>query len=123
MKQYKVFKHPSGTSETVKQGWSWPAFFFNFIWAMVKKMWGLGVGVLVGFLVFGFILGLAGAGKGGDALINVVAVIVNIIFGVNGNKWRENNLISRGFEQVGAVTAANPEGAMALYLKAPSAER
>ena len=46
MKQYKVFKHPAGSIEAVKQGWSWPAFFFSFIWAMVKKMWGLGIGVL-----------------------------------------------------------------------------
>ena len=118
MKQYKVFKHPSGTSEAVKQGWSWPAFFFSFIWAMVKKIWGLGVGVLIGTLVFGFIVGAAGGGEGGDALINIVAIIVNVIFGMNGNSWREKNLISRGYEQVDTVTAANPEGAIALHLKA-----
>ncbi|MBI9082281.1 MAG: DUF2628 domain-containing protein [Desulfobacterales bacterium] len=121
MKQYKVFKHPSGINEAVKQGWSWPAFFFNFIWAMVKKMWGLGVGILVGFLVFGIILGLAGVGKGSDAIINVVAIIVNIIFGLNGNKWRENNLISRGFEHADTVTASNSEGAVALFLKSENA--
>ena len=41
MKQYKIFKHPLGKIEAVKQGWSWPAFFFNWIWALVKKMWYL----------------------------------------------------------------------------------
>ena len=91
MKQYKVYKHPSGTTEAVKQGWSWPGFFFSFIWAMVKKMWGLGVGVLIGFFVLGMIIGAAGGGSGGDALINIVAIIANIIFGVNGNSWREKN--------------------------------
>ena len=70
MKQYKVYKHPSGSTEAVKQGWSWPGFFFGFIWAMVKKMWGLGVGVPIGFFVLGFIIGAAGGGSGGDALIN-----------------------------------------------------
>ena len=59
MKQYKIFKHPSGNSEAVKQGWSWPAFFFSFIWAMVKKQWALGVSVFIGILVFGFIVGAA----------------------------------------------------------------
>jgi hypothetical protein len=123
MKQYKIFKHPSGSSEAVKHGWSWPSFFFSFIWALVKRMWGLGFGVLVGFIVFGFIVGLAGGGKGGDALINVVAIIVNIIFGVNGNRWREKNLVSRGFEQGATVTAANSDGAVAQYLKGANAER
>ena len=90
---------------------------------MVKKMWGLGVGVLIGFFVLGFILGVAGGGSGGDALINVVAIIAYIIFGINGNSWREKNLVSRGFELVDTVTAANPEGAIALHLKGASAER
>lgn len=123
MKQYKIFKHPSGTSEAVKQGWSWPAFFFSFIWAMVKKQWALGVSVLIGLLVFGFIVGAAAGDEGGGALINIVSIIINIIFGINGNSWREKNLISRGYEQVDTVTAANPEGAIALYLKTANAER
>lgn len=122
MKQYKVFKHPAGSHEAVKQGWSWPAFFFSFIWAMVKKMWGLGVGVLIGTFVLGFFVGAAGMGEGGDALINILAIILNVIFGLKGNAWREKNLASRGFELADTVTAANPEGAIALYLKGANAE-
>ena len=121
MKQYKLFKHPSGTIEAVKQGWSWPGFFFSFIWAMIKKMWGLGVGLLIGCIVLGLIVGAAGGGSGGDALTNIIAIIINIILGVNGNSWREKNLASRGFEQVDTVTAANPEGAIALHLKGTTA--
>ena len=123
MKQYKIFKHPSGNSEAVKQGWSWPAFFFSFIWAMVKKQWALGFAVLVGFFVLGFIIGAVGGGDSSDAIINVIALIINIVFGINGNSWREKNLISRGYEQADTVTAANPEGAVALFLKTASAER
>lgn len=123
MKQYKLYKHPSGVTEAVKQGWSWPSFFFSFIWAMVKKMWGLGVGVLIGLLVLGIIIAAAGGGSGADALADVVAIIASIIFGVNGNSWREKNLASRGFEQVDIVTAVNPESAIALYLKGTNAER
>ncbi|AEI14129.1 Protein of unknown function DUF2506 [Flexistipes sinusarabici DSM 4947] len=117
MKQYKIYANPQGNYEAVKQGWSWPAFFFSFIWAMVKKMWGLGVGVLIAFLVLGFIIGASGSGSGGDALIRVASIIVKIIFGVNGNKWRESNLPKRGYEYKETVAAANPEGAVALYMK------
>jgi|LAHU01.1.fsa_nt_gb hypothetical protein len=122
MKQYKVFKHPSGAIEAVKQGWSWPAFFFSFIWAMVKKMWALGVGFFAAFFILGIILGLAGVKENAaNGLINIAAIIVNIVFGVNGNAWREKNLLSRGFEFRDTVTAANPDGAMALILKSDQA--
>ena len=117
MKQYKIYVNPQGDYEAVKIGWSWPAFFFSWIWAMIKKMWGIGVGVLVGLLVFGFVIGASGAGEGGRALIDIVGIIVSIVFGVNGNKWRENNLSTRGYEFKETVTAANPEGAIALYIK------
>lgn len=123
MKQYKVFRNPSGVIEAVKQGWSWPAFFFSAIWAMVKKMWGLGVGVLAGFFVLGFVLAAIADESTGEAIVNVVAIIANVIFGVNGNSWREKNLASRGFDQVDTVTAANPEGAVALYLKGANSDR
>ena len=122
MKQYKDFKHPSGAIEAVKQGWSWPAFFFSCFWAMVKKMWALGGGFFAAFFILGIILGIAGAEEGiAEGLINISAIIVNIIFGVNGNAWREKNLLSRGFEFRDTVTAANPDGAMALLLKSDQA--
>lgn len=121
MKQFKVFKHPTGEVQAVKQGWCWPAFFFNFIWAMVAKMWGIGIGVLIAFLVLGFALGLSGAGDGADALINVASIVANIVFGFKGNAWREKNLLSRGFELKDTVTAANKDGAVALFIKASEA--
>lgn len=120
MKQYKIFKHPGGASEAVKQGWSWPAFFFSSVWALTKRMWLLGGCCLVSLFVFGVGLGASGGGEDADLLINVVSIVINVIFGLNGNSWREKNLLSRGFEQVDTVSAANPEGAVALFLKAKS---
>ena len=36
----------------VKIGWPWPGFFFTWIWALVKKLWGIGFGVFaVAFVV------------------------------------------------------------------------
>jgi hypothetical protein len=87
---------------------------------MVKKIWALGVGVLIVFFAIGFIVGASGGGEGGDALINVLGLIAAIVFGVNGNSWREKNLGSRGFDLADIVTAANPEGALALHIKGTS---
>lgn len=121
VKQYKIFKHPAGMTEAVKQGWSWPAFSFFPIWAMVKKMWGLGIGSL--FLLLLLAAVDSGGGVGGEFALGLVGLIPYIIAGVYGNSWREKNLVSRGFEHVDAVTAANPDGALALYLKPATATR
>jgi len=116
MKQYKIYANPQGSYEAVKQGWSWPAFFFSLFWAMVKNMWALGVGVLIGFIVLVLFIGNFVAGQDGQDLFNIASIIVHIIFGINGNKWRENNLPTKGFEFKETVTAANSDGAIALYM-------
>jgi peptidoglycan/LPS O-acetylase OafA/YrhL len=121
MNQYKIFEHPSGAIEAVKQGWSWPAFSFGFIWAMVKKMWQLSIGVVLAFIAIGFTIGVTGSVQWGDAIVNGIGVTANLIFGVHGNGWREKNLLSRGYQQKQAVTAPNPKSAVALYLKGAAA--
>ena len=118
MKQFKVYENPLGNYEAVKQGWSWVAFFFTAIWAMIAKMWGLGIGILVGMFILGMIIGASGTiFQGGEALINIVGIVVGMVFGINGNKWRESSLSGRGYELKDTVTAANKEGAIALYVK------
>jgi len=117
VKQFTVFKHPTGETQAVKQGWCWPAFFFNIFWAMFAKMWVLGSSLLIAFFILGFISGLSGESEGIEAIINIASIIVSIVFGVNGNKWRKKHLISRGFDLMDTVTAANKDGAVALFLK------
>lgn len=117
MRQFKIFKHPSGTIEAVKQGWSWPAFFFGFVWAMVKKMWKLGIGVVLAILVIGFITGIAASEEMGEAILNGLGMTANLMFGVHGNSWREESLIARGFAIKKTISAAGPAAAVALYLK------
>lgn len=112
MKDYKIFRHPQSPIEAVKQGWSWPAFFFTCFWAMFKKMWGLGLGALVAIVVVGLIVD-AIAGK----FSSVFGIIVGCFFASSGNKWRESNLLSRGYDIVDTVKASNPEGAIAKYMK------
>lgn len=117
MKRFKIFKHPTGTIEAVKQGWSWPAFFFGFVWAMMKKMWTLSIGVVLAILIIGFITGVAASEEMGEAIINGLGMTANLMFGVHGNSWREESLISRGFMVQKTISAASSRAAVALYLK------
>lgn len=117
MKQFKIFKHPTGTCEAVKQGWSWPAFFFVIIWAFLKKQWQLGIFVFTGIFLFAFLLYISIDEFDADIIINITSLIISVIFGLKGNSWREKNLSFRGYDFVDTITAANSDGAVALYLK------
>ena len=123
MKTYRIFANPKENHDAVKQGWSWPGFFFNIIWALIKKMWALGIGLLVLFFALGAIEGAIEVSSGKEAALgmsvfsSILNFIIVIIFGVNGNKWREKKLISRGYDYQDTVNAENPEAAIALWLK------
>lgn len=122
MNSYQIFKHPSGKVEAVKQGWSWPAFFFNIIWAMFKKLWLVAVGATIASvgLVAASITLLNGYGSLGDmgvVLYYVSPWIISIIFGVMGNSWRKSNLLSKGYVFRGIVNHFSPYEAAERFLK------
>ena len=116
MNQFKVFKHPVGTIEAVKQGWCWPAFFFGFMWALFSKMWVIGLSVIALIFLIGMVTG-PDISDGANGFINLCGFILAIVFGLKGNAWREENLRSRGFDLIDTVTASNKDGAIALALK------
>jgi len=47
MKTFSIFEHPTGQMEAVKNGWSWAAFFFGWIWTLVERLYGMVVAVFV----------------------------------------------------------------------------
>lgn len=123
MKDYKIFWHPDGRLEPVKQGWSWPAFFFSWIWALVKKMWTFGAGMGVALLfvnAFGTVLRMSADPLTAlltELILTTLAIALSILFGLKGNQWREANLIVRGWEHVATKTAPSHEAATAIYIR------
>ncbi|MBN7769930.1 DUF2628 domain-containing protein [Marinobacter daepoensis] len=117
MKQYKIFTHPSGLQEAVKQGWSWPGFCFSGFWALDKKMWGLAALILVGGVSMAVIFLVIMPLETAKLVANLAALGIAIAIGNNGNQLREENLRSRGFDTDGEmVEAENPDEAIANFL-------
>ena len=129
MKVYKIFKDSIGQYEAVKQGWSWPAFFFEGIWACVKKMWGLGIVLIILnlFTLFPIPISVTDTGEmeiSGNAgfliILKFVALIIKFLLGAYGNKLREKNLISRGYQyqkkDTEFIIAQNPQMAIIQYI-------
>ncbi|MDA1378758.1 DUF2628 domain-containing protein [Plesiomonas shigelloides subsp. oncorhynchi] len=90
MKQYKIFRNASGQVEAVKQGWPWPAFFFSVIWAIAKRLWIIAIWAILIVMAIGTFLSLNVGYEYSYEITNIISLLVYVVFGVYGNRWREN---------------------------------
>ncbi|GEN25605.1 hypothetical protein HCU01_35540 [Halomonas cupida] len=109
MKTFEIHEHPDLGLKAVKDGWSWPGFFFGLFWLLYKTMWLAatvvgGVGIVVFFLPPEYAM-----------VSNVVGLMVSLVLGINGNGMYANVLASRGFQCHDVVEASNPGQALAFY--------
>jgi hypothetical protein len=115
MHKYRIYNREKGEIRAVKQGWSWPAFFFSWIWAFTKGLIAIGVGVIVYLNFLDRIFS--------RELLGILATLAcDVWLGVKGNKFVENNLIKKGFKFTGTVYAATAKGAIAYFLSSRSEE-
>lgn len=113
MRTFDVYKHPIKGYEAVKQGFSWPGFFFVWIWALIKKMWWCAVFILaVDLLLITIENALFQAGFAASASVLILARLGLYVFiGAEGNQWRKNNLLDRGYKKIGTAEASSPDDA------------
>lgn len=104
MTTYKVFTHPSGSTELVKQGWSWPAFLLPPLWALFKRLWGFAAGAMLFGVGFMLVSTVTDPDRGVPLLLILAELALRFSFGLNGNSWREANLVSRGFAESRLIT-------------------
>ncbi|WP_449474080.1 DUF2628 domain-containing protein [Sphingobium chungangianum] len=126
MKTFKVFSDGSGSYKAVKQGWCWPAFFFGSIWALFSALWALALVMLP----IEFMISVADTildrtpssyeahyeGVPGLVLLLILSipVMIRIIFGARGNRWRANKLQKLGYAAMSSVDAPNKMRAISL---------
>jgi hypothetical protein len=105
MAQYDVFKDAFGHKKAVKHGWSWPAFLFTAIWALVKGMsilfvvlFVLEVSLLVLSQISGFL-----------AMISwTIDLGISVYFGMYGNEMCLRFIERRGYKYTKRVVASSP---------------
>lgn len=115
MKTFLLFEHPDKGLKAVKSGFSWPAFFFMFIWACVKRLYRFG---LLMFCIWLFIAGtyalsIYEAWDFSDATYVVLLLIYALVMGIAGNKCLSQSLAKRGYRLVKTVQAESARVALA----------
>jgi hypothetical protein len=121
MKQFAIFQHVGRQPEAVKIGFSWPCFFFQWIWGIVKgvsKAVVIFVGILLASIAGQVIMATQVDGEYEGATA-VVFLLVNVAFWVAGvwvpflaNAWRRDALREKGYTQTGLIFASNVKAAL-----------
>lgn len=125
MSNVKIYKHPTKGEESVKIGFSWPAFLFTIIWMLTKRLWGIAaiwvlcVFIWSGLVVFmtypqfeayqerakqyqsGLPVTAVGEPRPGSAIVTTGGwLALFLVPGFKGNAWRRRNLMKRGYVEV-----------------------
>ena len=113
LREFEIFSKPSCPTVAVKQGFSWPGFFFTWIWALGRELW-LKAAVIfivcVATTALSAILPLVGVPLGG-----LVGLAVGLIVGSNGNYWKCRKLEEDGYQFVAVVEARSGASAVAAH--------
>lgn len=125
MKLYAVFlrdhgRDPARDMVLVKDGFSWPAFFFTALWALWSRMWWIAAAVFA-------VLGLATWGLEAAAIpedISQIAVLaLCATIGMIGNDIRRWHLANQGYSEVAMIGAKNADEAERRFLNEADASR
>ncbi|HEX6977751.1 MAG TPA: DUF2628 domain-containing protein [Alphaproteobacteria bacterium] len=88
----------------VKDGFSWPAFFFSFVWSLWHGLWMFTLVIIVGTVA----LGLASELLAIDPVTEAAAGLGwSLLIGFEANDARRRALARRGFDMTGIVFGAN----------------
>lgn len=95
-------------AELVKDGFSWGAFFFTFLWFFVHRLWLAGLGVLVVLVAFN--IGLAWLNVHPAAGF-LAQVLLSLLIGLEANSLRRWTYARRGRPVADVVIAPDEEAA------------
>ena len=108
---FKIYQQPNGQLVSVKQGFSWPAFFFTFLWAIYHRLWLAALVLCVGLFLLNRIADWSQHLVNSSALESYVSYAI-ALFGVIGNKLIERKLIAKGSVLRGTSRLASGKDAL-----------
>lgn len=127
MRSFNVYEGSNGAYQAVKNGWSWPAFFFGSIWALFAQLWLIGGLLLPIELFLQMSMSVTekmqrnASGSYAETIsviggvIALIGLAIHIIFGAYGNAWRRKKLERSNFRVVKTLDASSKSKAILSY--------
>lgn len=103
---------PDRDAVLVKEGFSWPAFFFGPLWALYHRMWFTALGLFA----LSILIGVAKSILHPDPLTDTAITLgVMTLIGGGGNDWLRTALAARGWRQEGLAAAPDRDTALRRF--------
>jgi hypothetical protein len=123
MKIFTAHRPPQISQEEavfIKEGFSWPAFFFPVIWLVLKRLW---FSLIIYLLVLALIFALASRLSFSDTSVFILVLALNLLLGMEGNERRRRALARRGFIEEGPFVGEDLQEAELKYFHLQHGER
>ena len=104
---------PDRDAVLVKEGFSWPAFVFTFVWALWVRMWWPAIVLFTVIVLAGW--GIRQLGMG-EEVEGIASLLVALAIGLVGNDLRRWWLDRQGYAEVAMVSGKNAEDATRRFL-------
>lgn len=99
MAEYIEYCKPGLPTIRVKNGFSWPAFFFGFLWAYYHRLWLYGSALLAYNVVLMWTAGSILTASAGSLLFQLVLnIVISVLLGVYSNRILQYDLKRRGYK-------------------------
>jgi len=97
----------------VKEGFSWPAFFLSFLWALSRRLWLAAAVIFAAHAALGGAVVVLGANPVAEAALSLgLAAVVGYL----ANDLRRRKLAKQGFAFAGVVAADDADAGLKRYL-------
>ncbi len=104
---------PETDVRLVKEGFSWPAFIFSAVWALVKGYWLVAAGIFALSMAISAILSLLGLDLFGQAVVNIA---FNLLLGIYANDLARWTLTRRGYVEENVVSGVSADHALERFV-------
>lgn len=105
-----------GHLEAVKRGFSWPAFFFGWAWAIVKGMPALGAVLLVIDLGFAWVEASLTGPTWLVEWLGLAYLAKTLAVAALANGWLRRRLVAQGSRALDSIEAHSARGAIATWM-------
>ena len=123
---YSIYKGPNNELAIIPSKFNWMAFFFTWMWAFAKRLWGLGILILLitfmtmsltGNLELYFEKGVVSQVDMYAAYMacSIIFLCLSILCGSIGNIMVEKKLKSKGYKFEKTIFATDRKTALMLY--------
>jgi len=114
-REFEIFTKSPTAPVAVKRGFSWPGFFFIWIWALSRGLWLEGVFILLAdaAIVFSKFTILINH----PFLCGLFSLALQFVVGIKGNYWRSRKLERAGYSFDGLIAARSATAALAAYAR------